>query len=409
MNDFSKIILSPIDETLIFGVMSEFRIGGLSPDNISKFLKVVKALKKEFKRMDNQNGEMYDFIATVEPEAAIRNKLFIINHNLSQFNLKPITENDMGLVFERISKRLNDEFKICWHPEASSENCTKDINGTTKISSAHSIQRGKILKKLSESNDVRQFRLNKAEKDLSKPIKRASTFWGFCDFHDKIFNPIEHEHRDYEGTKEQNFLFAYRAFVKTSHIKQIFSRFYDFGLQSKLDIICDKKIFDNAILTNNYSKVCTDTLILDYEYPLAVSSMSDLDFDYFGNSIKHSEKRLEQFYLTIFPENGKTYVLFSYFDEDSDKYENIIPQIKSRNKFESDLSVLIAGHCENVFFKPSYYEQYIRSQEDSISKLVIQTQLDFVPFDGYGKKGSPFSLTPENYLDNEFNIQLFNK
>lgn len=408
MDDFSKIILSPINETLIFGIMAELRIGNLNPDNLSQFLKVVKALKREFKKMDNQSGEMYDFIAMIEPNAAIRSKLFIINHNLSQFNLSPITEKEIGLVFERISKKLDDDFRICWHPEASAENCTKDVNGNTKISSAHSIQRGKILKRLSESNGVKQFRLNKAERDLSKPIKRASTFWGFCDSHDKIFSPIEHSD-DYKGTKEQNFLFAYRAFVSSSHIKLKFSKYYDFGEQSKSDIICDKEIFDNAILTKNYSKICTDTLFLDCEYPLAVSSMSDLDFDYSGNTIKHSENRLEQFYLTIFPENGKTYVLFSYFDEDSDIYRNIIKQIKSRNKVESDLSVLIAGHCENVFFKPSYYEQYIRNQEDLISKLVIQTQFDFVQFDCYGRKERPISLTPKNYLDNEFNIQLFNK
>ncbi len=387
--------------------MSELRIGGLSPDNISRFLRVIKALKSKFKKMDSQSGEIYEFIAVTDPDTAFRAKLWFINHNLSQFNLNSITENEMGLVLEKISKKLDDNFRICWHPEASSENCTKDVNNNIKISSAHSIQRGKILKRLSENNDVRQFRINKAERNFCKPIKRASTFWGFCDFHDNVFNPVEH--RDFKGTKEQTFLFAYRAFVVSSHIKQKFSEYYDFGEQAKSDIICNKKIFDDAILTKNYSIICTDTLILDYEYPVAVSSTSDLDFDYSGNPLKHSENRLEQFYLTIFPENRKTYVLFSYFEEDSDIYGDIIKQIKSRNKPESDLSALIAGHCENVFFKPSYYEQYIRNQEDFISELVAQTQFDFVQFECFEKKWPPISLTPKNYLDNEFNIQLFNK
>ena len=357
--------------------------------------------------MDNQSGGIYDYMALTEPSAAIRTKLFFINHNLSQFDLLPIAENEMGLVFEKISKKLDNDFRMCWHPEASSTKCTVDVNSKIKISSAHSIQRGKILKRLSENNEVRQFRLYKAERDLSKPIKRASTFWGFCDFHDKIFNPIEHN--DYRGTNEQNFLFAYRAFVNSSHIKLKFSKYYEFGEQSQSDIFCVKKVFDIAILEKKYSKICTDTLVLDYEYPLAVSSMSDLDFDYLGNIIKHSENRLEQFYLTLFPHNGKTYILFSYFDEDSNCYGEIINQIKSRNKVESDLSVLIAGHCENVFFKPSYYLEYIRNQEEPISKLVVQTQTDFVRFDSYGRKIIPISMTPKNYLENEFSIQLFNK
>lgn len=84
-------------------------------------------------------------------------------------------------------------------------------------------------------------------------------------------------------------------------------------------------------------------------------------------------------------------------------------QIKNSSQIESMLSVLIAGHCENVFFKPSYYEVYIRNQEESISKLVQQTQTDFIIFDGYGLKQATVSNTPPDYLKNKYDIQLFNK
>jgi len=392
---------------MIFEVMKDLRIGGLNSDNLNKFMRVVQALTRKFKELDNQKGDIYDFMAIEAPDAAIRMKLVLIQHNLKQFELSDISEKEKGLIFERVTKILDDKVRFCWHPQASKTNCTLDNDGNVKISSAHSIQRGKILKRISEENNVRQFRIYKNERDLDKPIKRASTFLGFCDKHDKIFNPIENV--DFKCTINQNFLFAYRAFVNTAHVKLKFYEYYDFGEQAKSDLKNNKKIFDQAILEEDYSKIVTDILILDNEFPLAVSSASDLDYDFCENCIPHSDTRLEQFYLSIFPEKGKTYVLFSYLKDDASLYGDIIGQIRSGNEVESKLSVLIAGHCENVFFKPSYYESYIRHQEDSISKLILQTQTDFVCFDGYGRKLKPISNTPPNYLKNEFEIQLFNK
>lgn len=118
---------------------------------------------------------------------------------------------------------------------------------------------------------------------------------------------------------------------------------------------------------------------------------------------------MEGFYLTVFPQSGKTYILFSYLALDIAIYGNMIGQIKARNNIESDFSVLIAGHCENTFYKPSYYNKYISNQEEAIDKLLTITQFDIVPYDGYGVKSKPISQTPKDYLDNKFNIQLFFK
>ncbi len=386
--------------------MKDLRIGGLNPDNFDDFLRVVHALLKKFNDLDNGKGDIRDFMAVMVPDAAIRTKLFYIQHNLKQFQLSDVSEKEKGLIFERITKILDEKVRFCWHPFASIQNCTLDNDGNVKISSAHSIQRGKILKRISENNKVRQFRIYENERDYDIPIKRASTFWGFCDKHDKIFNPIEIT--NFQCTSEQFFLFAYRAFVNTAHVKFKFYEYYDFGEQAKNDLLNNRKIFDQAIIEKDYSRITTDILILDNEYPMAVSSASDLDYDFHANCISHSDTRLEQFYISLFPENGKTYVLFSYLKEDSNLYGNIVSQIKSGDRIESKLSVLLAGHCENIFFKPSYYKSYIRHQEESISKLIMNTQSDFVGYDGYGRKLEPISNTPPDYLMNEFDIQLFN-
>jgi len=402
-----NILLSNINKELIFGIMRDYRIGGLNPDNYDEFMRFVNKVPNIVDSYLPRSKDIDDYMAIVEPSFLIRTRLFLIQHNLKRFNLKPVTKAEAGRIWRRITQIVKAKTKFCWHPCASNNLCTKDKRGNTKISGAHSLQRSKILRHISEDNKVKQFNLNNFEKNFVLPIKTASTFYGFCDMHDKVFDPIERF--DYTMTSKQNFLFAYRAFVHSSHIKLMFYEYYDFGIQAKNDIVKNKEIFDTSLMNSNYSRIKTDLITLDYEYPLSVAFSSDLEFDYLGNKISHSEDRMEKFFMTIFPQLGKTFVLFSYFEEDSLLYSNIFNQIKDRKQIEDDLSVLVAGHCENSFFKPSYFEKYIAPQEKVINKLIMQTQFDYVLHDGYGQKMTPITMTPNNYLNNEFNIQLFFK
>lgn len=407
MDFILNVIEYGLNYKLIFSVMRDFRLGGLNSDNYEKLIKRAKNFPDIIERYFNPSQEILDFTAITGSTAIHRMKINLMRHNLSDLNLKDINKSEANRIWKRVVKILVEKTKLCWHPEASYANCTKDNEGKIKISSAHSIQKNKILRNISENHKVKSFKLNSTEDDMTFPIKFASTFFGFCDKHDKIFDPIEKQ--NYSGTSEQNFLFAYRAFVHSSHIKLVFNEFLDSGLQGKSDIIAEKKIMDDIILHKNYRKMITDLLILDYAYPIVVSSSSDLDYDYNGQSILHSDARMERFYLSVFPQNKKTYILFSYLDDDSRLYGEIVHQIKTRKKIESDISVLISGHCENSFFKPSYYRQHIERQEENINKLLGLTQFDFVPIDSYGRKSKPISLTPKDYLNNSYNIQLFFK
>ncbi len=407
MDFYIYIIEHGLNYELIFSVMRDYRLGGLNPDNYEKFIQRVRKFPDIVERYFNPSNEILEFIATTNPTAIHQMKMNLMRHNLSDLNLKNIDKAESKRIWKRVVKILTEKTKLCWHPEASYINCTKDNEGKIKISSAHSIQKNKILKSISERFEVKTFRLNSIEDGMNFPIKYASTFFGFCDKHDKIFDPIEKD--DYIGTSEQNFLFAYRAFVYSSHIKLVFNEFLDSGLQAKNDIVAEKQIFDDIISRKNYENMITDVIIFDHMFPIVVSSSSDLDFDYNQQPILHSESRMERFYLSIFPQNNKTFILFSYLKEDSKLYGDIVPQINARRKTESDISVLIAGHCENTFFKPSYYHQYIEKQEDNINSLLKLTQFDFVPIDNYGKKSTPISMTPMDYLNNKFKIQLFFK
>jgi hypothetical protein len=116
--------------------------------------------------------------------------------------------------------KLKTAHKECLHPEAGGDQCSK------KVIDAHSIQKSGPLKHIiDETNHVYTFGINNnGEEEISKlGWQKASTFKGFCEFHDKaFFSPIEDE--AYTGSDFQCFIAGYRAyaleyFKKVSFIK----------------------------------------------------------------------------------------------------------------------------------------------------------------------------------------------
>ena len=126
-----------------------------------------------------------------------------------------------NIKLNKMNGELLSKAKIseCFHHNKS------ECNGTIK--KAHSIQRNGKLSLLEEKDEndnsvLYSFTNTKVEdnKLTLKPIGKAiaSTFNGFCDFHDnKVFSPIEDA--SFKNTDEQCFLYSYRAFAHTHHRK----------------------------------------------------------------------------------------------------------------------------------------------------------------------------------------------
>ena len=107
---------------------------------------------------------------------------------------------------KKVSKLYrNCKFKECVFPDQS--HCSE------KVIKAHSIQKNKILNRIAENGMLISSGIGKTlfTKEFEKiGISSASTFFGFCNYHDTIiFSEIEN--KDYVGNIEQNFLHAYRA------------------------------------------------------------------------------------------------------------------------------------------------------------------------------------------------------
>jgi len=107
-------------------------------------------------------------------------------------------------------------FKECVFPEK--EKCSE------KVIEGHSIQKSRILEEIAHNGKVMSFssRMSYSTYDFEKiGIRKASTFFGFCNRHDtSIFSDIEN--KDYEERLGQNFLYAYRACAR-QYVEQRFA------------------------------------------------------------------------------------------------------------------------------------------------------------------------------------------
>lgn len=277
--------------------------------------------------------------------------------------------------FTTLYKKLRKEahFKECIHPNKSE--CSE------KIVSAHSIQSSKILKKISDDGKLY---MPCPKPDLSADgmyeygKKEASVFTGFCGYHDKtVFQPIEDV--DFSKTKEQIFLYTYRAFALEYHKKQeavnleqnfnTINPHSSFASDSKIDgktgfdmsvsdFEKEKSIFDNALINSNYDVLTS--IVWEFEgfsnFAATGGEAPMMDYDnQVIQNLLNPNVPVGHIYITVFPENDKTYAIISWLKEyDSTfstikkKLENISEQEK-KNYINNTLPIV----AENIAIKPS--------------------------------------------------------
>lgn len=384
MTNFLNLTENPqINYEKFFEVMRDFRKGGINPEMYDEFIEIIKKLPPIYIR------KSCDYLP------------------LQKFNLVDISIEENSTIIKEVMRRGIERNKFCWHPEADITTCKVDKSGTIIISAAHSIQNNGVLSKIVNDGHVMSYTLDGGGFEGKQYGKKlASTFWGFCNTHDAIFSPIETG--SYNQTEEENFLYAYRGFVVASHKKIEVSSWINYGEQSQNDIIENRKIFDEAIIKKDYSIINTEIFELPLFYPIAVSSSFYLDFDFEGNAIEHSDERMEDIFITLFPtDNNKTYFLLSYFKCDEHLYKNLGKQLRTRNKLKSDITMLIAAHAENVYFNPLYYKTFIEKHQENLREILHQAQMDFGNVGENDEINIKYSLTPDDYLKNPLGINFF--
>ena len=276
--------------------------------------------------------------------------------------------------FNMIRNKAN--YKGCLH---------SDHNCSSLTSKAHSVQNNRILSKISENGNVlcidfSKLPLNKKNRLVEVGRNKASTFTGFCNYHDSfIFRPIESY--DYNvGNKQQEFLFAYRAFALGYYERHSSYEFRRVMLTEALEkndsvrieslkqecktygehlkLIEEYKTSLNVNLDRNrFYKISSDVIVLPKEYHLAATSMFFILYDMEGNVVNNPESHISPTFFTFFPQHGHTYALFSYFTKDKAKFKFINHQILSQSIMDIEVIVsnIIATYIENFFISPKLW------------------------------------------------------
>jgi hypothetical protein len=322
-----------------------------------------------------------------------------------------LKENDLKFILNKLKNA--SRYKDClWNDE----NC----NG--KVKKCHSIQNNRILNKLAENGKVMYFDTESIVENGGKFIlketgrKIATTFTGFCDYHDtEIFKPIEL--KDYEyGNKEQEYIFAYRALAKEFHAKlseknsaitvikelenpillkdilpsqvlndsskieylKSISKYYLEGITmavNDLNIIHNRMKDD--IINKNFETLTTKYTVLP-GISVAASATLSIEYDLKGkplNNIYDFEKPMKPLFFNVFPQGDNTIVLFSYFNEDHIIYEKFVLSIleKPLKNQQIIISNIIITYLENFVISPKMWASFSEKKKKKILKLFNDT------------------------------------
>ena len=295
--------------------------------------------------------------------------------------------------------------KYCSIPDTLKNECRGNIVR------AHSVSKSMNLKKIERSGHVYAF-IHSFENltqnhGVLRPelygINKASTFTGFCAYHDKqLFSPLEDQ--EFVGSKEQCCLLAYRAqareyFTKISSAKlldfmkqadrgkspleqfDIQSMAFAHGLGTEAgvrDATIYKKKLDSILTTKNFSNI--NAFILNFKKTPSVFCSAGIfpECDFQGNhlrdlfDLKTTPDLLT--FSTIATKNGGAAVFTWLIDNDSkgncEKFINSLKTIEPEN-ITSSLIRFFFEFCENVFMEPTWWESLDKAKQDSLMNRIV--------------------------------------
>lgn len=311
-----------------------------------------------------------------------------------------MTENLNIKVKKVFSKFKNDAtIKECFH--------FKNDECSNKIIAAHSLQRSGVLDILEEeiagNRILYSFCISKIKLDeYILPIgfeplgkKEASTFFGFCGFHDlETFKEIENKSVDLNND-EHCFLLSYRAFAREFHIKNQSIQGYETNDYFKENVSEVKELLEGSKMGHNdglYVKKRMNDILkrrafdeleyltfeLNYVVPLAVSSSITPEYDLRGRVFNRSldpDIRYQYVNFVVQPtKEGKTNILFSCLPEDSKALE-FLDDLSSLKEhiFLKRVSSLIIGYVENAFFSPKVWKSLTTKERNILFTEIYET------------------------------------
>lgn len=338
--------------------------------------------------------------------------------------MKKLEEQKIAEAIMKSNNSLNREARIkqCLHP--IKDECSK------KIIKAHAIQNNRILNKLSQNGCVvtmdgsSNLIFQSAQK---KGRKIATTFTGFCSYHDKIlFQEIED--REFNKSQKQIFLLTYRTLswhyqkkqeqinAKNIFIDNMRNQGYELSISkgyqelykgfemAEIDNNKEKELFDFYLLNNKYDEISYCIWEIPYEVSFAVSMMHGLEYDIKGIKINNytSKDYIKNIYLNIFPGKSKSYCIWSWLKDNDEIYNAFSKQfmeLEIRDK-ENYLNNNLPLWSDSVIISPRLWNKWGEAIQQA---LIAHANFDFLyrmMREEENRLEYEYMYTPWNLFDN---------
>lgn len=316
----------------------------------------------------------------------------------------------------RLLKKIGT-IKDCSHP--TKEDCRLPIKN------AHSLQRQGSLKYLEKNKNGNAFVYCHKDREYNrehnfldlKPIGRkdASTFFGFCEFHDtEVFKIIENNPEATDINNDEHcFLHTYRSFSHSYHIKYEEMKIFtseDLEIKSALskafgedivpmlsgiqmalsDFEIPKKRLDKLLVDKKFSELNYLCFQIPYRCPVACSGVSTpghfINNDPFNLSTDLSYTYSDIF-TTVLPLKDRTVIILASFldDEKANRYLDEFENIKYELEFQKYLSFHIINNVQNTFISPLFYDKKNLLWKKNYCKLLDFIASSSTPFISFNK------------------------
>ena len=268
-----------------------------------------------------------------------------------------------------------------------------------KTISSHSISNSRLFHKIQKAGHVIGINLDMLNFNIKEErpgVNTASTFFGFCHYHDnKLFKPIDDY--DYaEGDREQEFLFCFRAmahslaklkkwtwvidrlpritmddFQSQAGLHEVFidnlSKFNNIQYTQLLSIF---KKLKKDLEVSKFKSILTEIIKINKPISFVVSSLFNLTHDLDGRILYQSNPYIlrKPVFLHAFPQGNGSFVLLSCLEEDASIFLPFFQEIKraKNEKLCKTISNIIIRNCENVFFSPDKWDAFDEQNKQRI-------------------------------------------
>lgn len=252
-----------------------------------------------------------------------------------------------------------------------------------------------------------------------KPIGKgvASTFFGFCDYHDTtLFSPIENF--PFDDNDKHYFLHSYRAFAHSYHRKKEELKAYKTNSnytkiipKDVLDSMIEgaeigvkegeveKQKLDDLLDKQEYDGLEYFTYVLPKKFPIACSSQISPYYSYKGTPMNNhidSSIPFSHIMLTVLPDNNQTIIIFACFSDDEkgklflDELNELYPL-----SLEKAISSILITCAENTFFAPALWDKLgVKGQRQLCDELELAASNFHAP--------SSFPHSKINFFETKF-------